>query len=95
MGKMGEAGSLEVVEEDEILQGDAVAHELLRVCKCIERDLLEGSVEGNLRIFGKWLRLLRYFNYKSEDDDVKWLGIGLMYAIANLQWVIQRKKMLS
>ena len=95
MGQKGEAESLEVVEEDEILKGDAVAHELLRVCKCIETDLLEGSVEGNLRIFGKWLHLLRHFNYKNQDDDVKWFGIGLMYAIANLQRVIQRKKMLS
>ena len=95
MKQKGEAESLEVVEEDEILKGDAVAHELLRVCKSIETDLLEGSVEGNLRIFGKWLHLLRYFNYKSEDDDVKWLGIGLMYAIANLRRLIVRKKTLS
>ena len=95
MGRKGEAESLEVVEEDEILKGDAVAHELLRVCKCIETDLLEGSVEGNLIIFSKWLHLLRHFNYQSEDDDVHWLGIGLMYALANLQQLIQRKKMMS
>ena len=95
MGQKSEAETREPLEGSEMLTGQAAALELFRVCKAIEKELLEGSVEGNLRILNKWLHVLPYFEYQSEHDDVNWLGIGLMYAIANLQRMIERKKTLS
>jgi hypothetical protein len=96
MGQKSEAEeAMEEVEGSEMLTGEEAARELLRVCRAVEKELLEGSVQGELKVLEKWLHMLPHFEYQSEDDDTNLLGIGLMYAVANLQRVIDRKSMLS